>query len=249
MSTPQGSPYDCSGRTYLVTGAASGIGRQSAFLIASMGGRVVGVDRADEGLRETIRQMPGDDHHGVVGDLKVAEDVARLLPECPALDGVVHCAGVIKLYPLKLYNERRVGEITDNNWRAPVLLTADLLRQHKLRDGASIVFVSSIMSDVGTELNGIYAATKGALVATARCLALELAPKRIRVNCISPAFVKTPMLDHIGRQTDLAPFEKRHPLGFGEPEDVAHAVLFLLTDASRWVTGTNLIVDGGYSAT
>ncbi len=243
------SLYGCSGKTILVTGAASGIGRQTAILLAAFGAVVVCTDRAAEKLAETIRLLPEGDHQRILADITVRADMERMIAESPPVDGIVHAAGVIKLYPLKLYNDRRIRSITETNWLAPMLLTQGLVRNGRLRDGASVVFLSSIMSEVGTELNGIYAATKGALVAVARCLALELAPRRIRVNCISPGFVKTPMLTQIGLQADLTPFERKHPLGFGEPEDVAHAVAFLVSRASRWITGTNLIVDGGYCAT
>jgi NAD(P)-dependent dehydrogenase (short-subunit alcohol dehydrogenase family) len=242
------SPFQCAGKIVLVTGAASGIGRQSAFEIAAAGGTVLPTDRNEQGLREAAGRLPAGGPEALCGDITVPADVDRLIGACPPLNGIVHSAGIIKLYPGRAYNDRRFHGVTDTDCMAPLLLTAALLKCGKIQPGASIIFISSIMSEVGTELNGVYAAAKAGLVATARCLALELAPKGIRVNCISPAFVRTPMLDQIGQQTDLAAFEKAHPLGFGNADDVAYAAVFLVSQASRWITGTNLIVDGGYSA-
>jgi len=123
-----------------------------------------------------------------------------------------------------------------------------LLKKKKIKSGGSIVFISSIMSVVGTQTNSIYTGSKAAIVGITRTLALEVAKEKIRVNSISPAFVETPMLDFIGKFIDLEINKKDHPLGFGKSEDVANAIIFLLSDASKWITGTNLIIDGGYSA-
>jgi len=242
------SPFGLVGKTVLVTGAASGIGREIAKLISAMGGCVIATDRDQSNLEATGLNLAGDGHRLVVADLTVESEMVDLVKACPPLDGVAHSAGIIKLLPAKLYNENRFDLITDNNYKAPVLLNSRLLGQGHLRPGASIVFISSMMSVVGTELNGLYAGTKGALVAMARCLAMELAPKGIRVNCISPGFVITPMMDLIATQVDIAPFELKHPLGLGTPEDVANATVFLLSQGSRWMTGVNLVLDGGYSA-
>lgn len=134
------------------------------------------------------------------------------------------------------------------NYEAPILITSSLIRKKRILDDSSIIFISSIMSIVSTEMNGVYTGTKGALASLTKCLALELAPMKIRVNSVSPAFVKTPMLDRLGLQIDLDIYERLHPLGFGEPEDVANPIIYLLADVSKWITGTNLILDGGYSA-
>jgi NAD(P)-dependent dehydrogenase (short-subunit alcohol dehydrogenase family) len=242
------SPFGLRGRTVLVTGASSGIGRETAIRISRLGGTIVGTGRSVERLEAMTRELEGEGHQTVPADLTMAADVARLVEACPQLDGVVHSAGQIKLYPVRLYNEGRLEGLTGINYRAPLVLTAELLKRGKILEGASIVMLSSIMSTVGTELNGIYAGTKGALAAVARCLALELAPRRIRVNSVAPAFVMTPMLERLGQQIELAPFQDRHPLAFGMAADVANAITFLLSDAGRWITGTNMILDGGYSA-
>jgi NAD(P)-dependent dehydrogenase (short-subunit alcohol dehydrogenase family) len=122
------------------------------------------------------------------------------------------------------------------------------LKKNKINRGGSIIFLSSIMSLISTQTNGMYTGTKAALAAIAKTIALEVAPNKIRVNSISPGFVRTPMLDFIEMQSDIHVAEANHPLGFGEPGDVANAILFLLSNASRWITGTNLIIDGGYCA-
>lgn len=242
------SAFCLEGRTVLVTGAASGIGRSTALAIAAQGGRVLALDRNEEGLTslsEALGSSLQGCHHL---DLTHYDAVAQWARSCSALDGVVHAAGVIRLFPGQLFTATRFDQVTENNYKGPVLLMAHLAKAGRLNAGCSIVFVSSMMSVVGTELNGLYSGTKGALVAMARCLAMELAPKEIRVNCVSPGFVETPMLAHIAGQTDVEPFRARHPLGFGSPEDVALPIVFLLSPASRWVTGTNLVVDGGYCA-
>lgn len=241
-------PFALTEKTILVTGASSGIGQEAAIQISRLGGKTIVTGRNQERLQTTLERLNGTGHTIVPADLTVTEEFNHLVDTCPHLDGIVHSAGQIKLYPLKMYNESRIEGLTAINYKAPVRLTAELLRKGKILDGASIIFLSSIMSEVGTELNGIYAGTKGALASVARCLALELAPRKIRVNSISPAFVMTPMLEKIGLQTDLAPFQQRHPWGFGTAEDVAHPITFLLSNAARWITGTNLILDGGYSA-
>jgi NAD(P)-dependent dehydrogenase (short-subunit alcohol dehydrogenase family) len=152
------------------------------------------------------------------------------------------------LYPHTIYSEKRLAELFSINYEAALLLTTGLLAKKKILDSASIIFVTSVISLVGTQTNGFYAGTKGALAGTMKCLAMELAPRKIRVNCVAPAFVKTPMLDRLAAQVDISKFEIQHPLGLGEAEDVANALIYLLCDESRWITGTTIVVDGGYSA-
>ena len=242
------APFDLSGKTVLVTGASSGIGRQTAISIARQGGRLVITGRNPERLKLTYDQLPGQGHELIQADLTVPDSREQIISSSPELQGLVNCAGQIHLFPYKIYSEKRMRELFSVNYEASLLLTSGLLKNNRILDRASIVFVTSVISIVGTETNGIYAATKGALAGNAKCLALELSPRKIRVNCISPAFVKTPMLDRLAAFVDLAKSEQQHPLGFGEALDVANAIVYLLADESRWVTGTNLVIDGGYSA-
>jgi NAD(P)-dependent dehydrogenase (short-subunit alcohol dehydrogenase family) len=242
------APFDLSGKTVLVTGASSGIGRQTAISIALQGGRLVITGRNLERLKLTYDQLPGQGHEFIQADLTIPDSREQIISSSPELQGLVNSAGQIKLYPYKIYGEKRLRELFSINYEASLLLTSGLLNKNKILDRASIIFVTSVISLVGTETNGIYAGTKGALAGNAKCLALELSPRKIRVNCVSPAFVKTPMLDRLASFVDLTKFEQQHPLGFGEAKDVANTIVYLLADESRWVTGTNLIVDGGYCA-
>jgi NAD(P)-dependent dehydrogenase (short-subunit alcohol dehydrogenase family) len=241
-------PFNMNGKTVLVTGASSGIGKQTAINIGQRGGRLVITGRNMDRLMQTYDSLAGKNHIFIQADLTIPSSRDHIVEDVPEINGLVNCAGQIRLYPYKIYSKKRLIELFSINYEAAILLTAALLNKRKIIDEASIVFVTSVISIVGTETNGIYAGTKGALAGTIKCLALELAPRKIRVNCISPAFVKTPMLDRLSAQVDISNFERLHPLGLGEAEDVANAIIYLLSDESRWVTGTNLIIDGGYSA-
>ena len=241
-------PFALNGKTILVTGASSGIGKQTATAIAQRGGRLVISGRNPDRLKQTYDSLAGQNHISVQADLTIPGSRQQIVDQAPEMNGLVNCAGQIRLYPYKIYSEKRLIELLSINYEAAVLLTTELLNKKKIKDEASIIFVTSVISIVGTETNGIYAGTKGALAGMMKCLALELAPRKIRVNCISPAFVKTPMLDRLSAQVDISKFERQHPLGLGEADDVANSIIYLLSNESRWVTGTNLVVDGGYSA-
>lgn len=233
---------------YLVTGAASGIGKEVVKLLINLSNKVLAVDKDYKKLNILSNEIRSDNLnilHGNITDPDVREKIV-LFPW--KFDGVVNSAGIIKLVPFKFIKEDQLIELDKNNYEAPVLLNSRLLKKNKINDGGSIIFLSSIMSLVSTQTNAMYTGTKAALVAVTKTMALELAPNNIRVNSISPGFVKTPMLDFIKLQTDIEMAEAKHPLGFGEPEDIANATMFLLSNAARWITGTNLIIDGGYSA-
>lgn len=242
------NPFDLTGKTILVTGASSGIGRQTCISISNMGGNVIAAGRNQDRLNETLGYLGNGSHTGIIGDLTVVESRKCLTKNIPQLNGVVHCAGTIRLVPFKFYTGKIIREFYAINYEAPILLTQDLVKGKLLIKGASIIFISSIGSIVGLKGNGIYCGTKGALISTARTMALELASKSIRVNCISPGLVKTPLLDTTGSsEEDYKKMIEMHALGLGSTEDIANACIFLLSDAGRWITGSNLIVDGGYS--
>jgi len=242
------NPFNLTGKTILVTGASSGIGRQTCISIANMGGIVIASARNEERLNETLSMLPGDNHKIIKAELTDTNDIENLAVNIDKINGVVHCAGIVKLIPLKFYTKEDLRRFNEINYEAPILLTSILMKKRKLAESASIVFISSIMSEIGVIGNGLYSGTKGALVAITRVLALEAAAKKIRVNCISPALVKTPLIDELTFQREIEANIEKHPLGIGSPEDVANCCVFLLSDASRWITGTNLIIDGGYTA-
>lgn len=240
------NPFSLTKKTILVTGASSGIGRQTCISIANMGGTVIASARSEKRLSETLSMLPGDNHKIIKAELTDTADIENLSSTIDKINGVVHCAGVGKYIPAKFYTKDALRNFNETNYEAPILLTSALIKKRKIADGASIVFISSIMSKIGIIGNGLYSGTKGALVAITRVLALELAAKKVRVNCISPALVKTSLIDDLAFSQEINENIKKHPLGIGTPQDVANACIFFLSDASRWITGTNLIIDGGY---
>ncbi|MDL1984279.1 MAG: SDR family oxidoreductase [Deltaproteobacteria bacterium] len=242
------TPFDLTGKTILVTGASSGIGRQTCISIANMGGKIIASGRNEERLKETITMLPEDKHKMFKADLTKTSEIEEMVNDLDKINGVVHCAGIVKLLPMKFYTKEYLREVNEINYEVPVLLTKTLHKKRKILNNSSIIFISSIMSQVGKIGQGLYAGTKGALVAITKVIALELAAKNIRVNCISPGLVKTPLIDLITFKKEIEENIKLHPLGLGDPEDVANACVYLLSDASRWITGTNLIIDGGYCA-
>ncbi len=247
------NPMDMDGRTVLVTGASSGIGRTASILLSRLGSRLILVGRDLDQLNQTQRQLEGNHHLVSPFDLTVAEDIPDWLKELAAevsgIYGMVHCAGIQQITPIQFMKIKTFDQTIDINLRSAICL-AKGFRQKTVgeRDG-SIVFLSSVMGLVGQRGNSAYCASKGAIVALTKALALEFAP--IRVNCIAPAVVETPMSETFRRKLTKSQFEevvKSHPLGIGSPLDVAYSIAFLLADTARWITGTTLVVDGGYSA-
>ena len=244
------NPYSLERKTILVTGASSGIGRASAIECSKLGARVVITARNEERLKETLSAMEGDNHLVIPCDLSNEASIDNLVAELPEIQGFLNNAGFTKILPVQFVNGNDLNSLLDVNTIAPILLFQKLLKKKKLKKGASVVFTSSMagigFSSVG---NSMYAASKGAISAFIRCAAKELAPKGIRVNAVCPAMVDTGILS-AGTISDeqLEENKKRYPLGrFGKPEEIAWAIIYLLSDASAWVTGDNLILDGGVS--
>lgn len=239
----------------MVTGASSGIGRASAIAASEQGARVALISRRAEQLSETLSLMSGEGHICISADLDDLVAIPEVLKSASAelgpLSGMVHAAGVHAVTPLRTLSLRQLQAILETNISQSVLL-AKAFRNPKVRaEDASIVFMSSAAALKGEAGVSVYAATKAAVASLGRSLALELAPERIRVNSIAAGIVETPMSDGIRSKIGSDAWDsirQEHPLGLGTPEDIANAVLFLLSDASRWVTGTTLVVDGGYTA-
>lgn len=244
------NPFKLTDKTILVTGASSGIGREICVQISRMGGRVVATGRNEERLKETLSMLSGVGHEAVRADLIHPSEMDALIAQTLPLNGLVHSAGYFKLLPLKFVSEKELNSIFAVNYQAAILLTQRILIKRLLQPGASIIFIASIAAQIGSKANTMYAGTKGALTSSARVMAVELAPQKIRVNCISPGMVKTPIAE---QTTDLVSKELvekdelRYPLGYGESADVAYATVYLLSDASKWMTGANLTLDGGYT--
>lgn len=241
------NPFSLEGKTILVTGASSGIGRGVAVTCSKMGATVILNGRNQIKLSATLDQLKAGDHKFIAADLTNSEAIIRMVSELPALDGVVHCAGIGQRVLCKTATEQDVDSVLDANFKGPVLLQTELLKQKKIKKGASIIFVASIATWSPSIGNAYYSASKGAIVSYANCLALELAPRSVRVNCISPAMVWTDLVLQGGvDEEQLKLDEQKYPLKrYGTPEDIANLAIYMLSDASVWMTGSNVKISGG----
>jgi len=241
------NPFSLAGKTILVTGASSGIGRGVAVACSKMGAKVVVNGRNISKLEATCSMMEQGSAAVIAGDLTASDILPSLVASMPKLDGIVHCAGIGQRIPCKLVSEADVNGVMDVNFKAPALLMSSLLQQKKVNKGASIVFIASIASWSPSVGNAVYSASKGAIVSYANCLALELAPRSIRVNCISPAMVWTELIMNDGlEESQLKEDEQKYPLKrYGQPEDIANLAVYMLSDASTWMTGSNVKLSGG----
>lgn len=246
------NPFSLENKTILITGASSGIGKAVAIACASMGANVVLNARNLDRLDSAYSELEGEGHCIIASDLSLQEGIDKLVDTCPTINGVVHCAGIPKICPVKHLNRETLTEIINVNEVAPILLTAGLLKKKKLNKGSSIVFIASTAGvlTAGAVGDTDYSATKGALSGFVKTAAKELGPQNIRVNTICPALVKTPILESANAvlsESELnSKLTRYHIKRFGEPEDVAWAAVWLLSDATEWVTGINLPIDGGY---
>ncbi len=240
------NPYTLEGKIILITGASSGIGRASAIECSRLGAQVVLTGRKDNELNKTLSLMDGSNHIILRADLTKDEDVARLISQLPELDGLVCNAGISKRIPIKFIKRDDLYNVFDTNVFSGILLTKSIIRAKKIRNGGSIVFTSSKAAHQSTPGNSIYATSKAAIECFARGCAIELAPK-IRANAILPGMVETPLI-HSGilSDEDLANDKERYLLKrYGTPEEIAWAIIYLLSDASAWITGTSFVIDGG----
>jgi len=231
----------------LVVGATGGLGSAIARFLSTKGAALFVSGRNQEAL-SVIAQDLGVDSLAL--NLNNASARVSLVDTVGALDGVVYAAGVSPVAPVRYLKDAEITTCLDLNTMVPLLLVRDLLKQKKLNAGASIVWLSSVASSRGTAGYAAYSASKAALEAAARCLALELAPKAMRVNCLAPGMIETGMANAAAERISteaLAVHLKDYPLGAGRPKDVAAATAFLLSEAARWITGTTLPVDGGFS--
>lgn len=242
------NPFSLRGKTILITGASSGIGRETAIVCSKMGATVVITGRNEERLEETFGNLEGEGNISIVADLTDSDAIDSLVQQLPSLTGVVHCAGIGDRSMLKMVKEKDIAKVMRTNFESPVLLQKALLKKKKLLSSSSIVFIASRAPFAPTVGNGIYAASKGALLAYAKVLSLEVANQLMRVNCICPAMVWTELVVRDSELTgaDYHEAEKAYPLKrYGQPNDIANLAVYLLSDASCWMTGSAIDITGG----
>lgn len=241
------NPFTLEGKTILVTGASSGIGRGIAIACSKMGATVIINGRNEQRLAETMTEMQGEENLSLAADLSDSNSLIGMVSRLPKLDGIVHCAGIGQRVLCKQLQEADLDTMMDVNFKAPVMLQTEILKQKKINKGASIVFIASIASDSPSIGNAVYSASKGAIISYANCLALELAPRLIRVNCILPAMIWTDLILKGGiTEEELKEDEKKYPLKrYGKPEDIANLSIYLLSNAAAWMTGSSIKITGG----
>ena len=250
------NPFSLANKVILVTGASSGIGAQCAIDCSRMGAKVILIARNEERLKQTLNQMEGDGHLVLPFDLSssdgLKETVKEVVGQVGKINGVVNCAGISSVTPLKLVTDDLLDQFFRTNVYAAINLSKEVTRagNYDKEGGCSIIFLASIMGLCGEKCKTMYSATKGALIAAARSMACELAKNRVRVNVVSPGAIETPInakLPHMADPELRKELEGKHLLGLGECSDISNACIYLLSDAAKWVTGQNLIVDGGYT--
>lgn len=246
------NPFSLEGKTILVTGSSSGIGRGIAIECSKIGAKVILNGRNVDRLKETLDMMEGEGHQVLAADISKQEDIDRLVGDVPTLDGCVLCAGIPQVCPVKHFKRSDIEDIFGVNALAPIMITSGLLKKKKIRKGSSVVLIESVSGVfVGTKGDVSYNASKAALNGFLKGAAIELAGQGIRVNAINPGLVPTNILNltnemfaeshHTEIMVNSYPLKR-----YGTPEDIAYGAIYLLSDASSWVTGTNLIIDGGY---
>jgi NAD(P)-dependent dehydrogenase (short-subunit alcohol dehydrogenase family) len=243
------TPFELTGKTILVTGASSGLGRQCAITASHQGATLLITGRNKERLEETFNRLKGSGHRMLLADLTRQDDISAMVSQLPELNGVVYCTGISDLSPARFIKQAEIDKTFSISYNASVLLTSELLAKKRLvKNACSLVFISTISTRYPFVGGAMYISAKAALESYAKVLALELAPKGIRSNSLSPAFVRTPMLDDTAEKYSdeaVRKIEAQQLLGLGEPEDVANVVAFFLSDAAKWITASNLILGGG----
>lgn len=246
---PAYNPFSLVGKTVLITGASSGIGRATAIECSKMGAACIITGRNEQRLQETMNQLVGEGHQYIVSDIATQEGIDELVMQTPRLDGIVNNAGISISKPISFYKQADLERIFQTNTFTPMLIVKEALRKKKVNTGASIVFTSSTAAFMSSFGNGIYGASKAALMAYMHYCARELAEKNIRANAIQPGMVDTPLIHGAAfSEADMQKDMQRYPLKrYGKPEEVGQLIVYLLSDASTWITGQSFIIDGGIS--
>ena len=244
------NPYSLQEKRILVTGASSGIGLATAIECAKLGAKVIITGRNEERLKETFRELEGEGHLMITADLSDDNGIHELAKDMPPVNGIVHAAGIGDTLLFQFMKIERLMSIFNTNFFAPVLLSQSLLKKKLLTSGGSIVFLSSIDGPLTVHAgNSMYSATKGAVSAIMKNMAVELSVKSIRVNAVLPGMTETPLIHNSNiTQEQLNEDMKLYPLKrYAEPREIALAIIYLLSDASSFTTGASLVVDGGFS--
>ena len=245
------NPFSLKNKTILVTGASSGIGKSIAVESSKMGASLIITGRNEERLEETYRQLKGENHLKIVADMTKYEDIETIVHEIPQIDGFSNNAGITQVVLVKHIKQSSLENILSTNTIAPILLTQLLIKNGKMKKDGSIVFTSSLSGNYCVHYGeGMYAASKGAISGFAKGAALDLSKSNIRVNSVCPGIINTNLFEtnSVLTKEELEEKQKYFPLKrFGQPEDVAYAVIYFLSDASSWVTGADIKIDGGYT--
>ena len=244
------NPYSLEGKTILVTGASSGIGKATAIECSKLGARVIITGRDEARLQQTLSSLEGEGHVVIAAGLGEDDGIRFLVERVPVLNGIVHAAGISDTVLFQFLNKERLENIFNINFFAPVVLSQLLLKKKLLRKGGSIVFLSSIDGPITAHIgNSMYSATKGALSAMMRNMSIELASKGIRVNAVLPGMTETPLIhndditqEQLNKDMELYPLKR-----YADPREIAWAIIYLLSDASTFTIGANLVVDGGFT--
>jgi NAD(P)-dependent dehydrogenase (short-subunit alcohol dehydrogenase family) len=244
------NPFTLKGKTVFVSGASSGIGQAVATECSKMGAKMCISGRNEERLNRTFLQLEGVGHMQIIADLQTDDGIKAVVKALPSVDGVVHCAGIAKPLPFQFSGKEIINEVMGINFNSPALLSQQLVKNKKINRSASIVFISSVSGVLCSSVGGsIYSASKGAINGLVKGMALDLAPKMIRVNSVNPGMIDTNIFaSGIITQDQLREDMSNYPLKrYGKPEEVAFSVIYLLSDASSWITGSGILIDGGFT--
>ena len=242
------NPFSLVGKTILVTGASSGIGQATAIECSKMGAKLIITGRNTKRLQETMDQLEGEGHLQFCAELTDSDGISKLVEVAPEIAGAVLCAGRGQTLPLNFATREKFDAVFDVNFFAPMELVRLLLKKKRIAKSASVVFVSSVGGVRSFNLgNGVYGASKAAINSAMKFWAKELAGKKIRVNSVNPGMVNTKLIQGgaISEEQHKLDVEKYPLKRYGEPIDIAHGIIYLLSDASSWVTGHSLVIDGG----
>ena len=244
------NPFSLEGKTILVTGASSGIGADTAIECSKMGATVIVTGRNEDRLIQTLEKLDssfGANHKMIAADLTDEDSLTSLVDQIGSIDGLVNNAGVNRVKPLTFIKEEDLEYVFKSNTWTAVNLTRLLCKKKKLKKEGSVVFTSSVSAFFNAPGRALYAGSKAALTSFMRSFAVELADKGIRANAVHPGMVETKMIAENLTEEELQNNLREYPLNrFGKPEDVAWAIIYLLSDASSWVTGTSMVIDGGF---